>query len=67
MTVYFDFETRAPTENCFDPKQKEMFVVSYVIIFAFHPALKLNKVIPGRSYGHNIKKLNTIDYLAADQ
>ena len=39
MTFYFDLETTAPTDNCYDPEQKEMFVVSYVIIVAFHPIL----------------------------
>ena len=28
FVIYFDFETRAPTDNCFDPQQKTMFVVS---------------------------------------
>ena len=24
MTMYFDFETTAPTDNCFDPEPKKM-------------------------------------------
>ena len=43
MTFYFDLETTAPTDNCYDPEQKEMFVVSYLIIVAFHPDLKFKK------------------------
>ena len=39
MTLYFDFETTAATDNCFDPEQKKMFVMSYVLIVAFHPHL----------------------------
>ena len=63
MTVYFDFETTAPTDTSYDPEQKEMFVVSYVIIVAFHPKLiGLNRVICERSLGHSYQKLNTIDY-----
>ena len=23
MTIYFDFQTSAPTDNCFDPEQKK--------------------------------------------
>ena len=38
--IYFDFETTAPTDNCFELEQKTMFVVSYVMIVAFHPDLK---------------------------
>ena len=43
--VCFDFETTAPTDNCLDPEQKKKFVVSYVMIVAFHPALQLDRVI----------------------
>ena len=67
MTFYFDLETTAPTDNCYDPEQKEMVVVSYIIIVAFHPALNMKKIICERSYGHNLQKLNTIDYLSEDQ
>ena len=27
ITIYFDFETTMPTDSCYDPEQKEMFVV----------------------------------------
>ena len=39
FVIYFDFKTFAPTDNCLDPEQKKMFVVSYVMIVAFHPEL----------------------------
>ena len=45
FVIYFDFETTASTDDCFDPEQKSMFVVSYVMIVAFHPELKLDKRI----------------------
>ena len=35
FVIYFDFETTAPTDNCFDPEQKKMFVFSYVMIVTF--------------------------------
>ena len=50
MIFYFDLETTAPTDSCYDPEQKEMFVVSYVIIAVFHPDLKIKKIICERSY-----------------
>ena len=55
FVINFDFETTAPTDNCFDPEQKIMFVVSYVMIVAFHPDLKLDKIIIQRvmSMPHN--------------
>ena len=54
FVVYFDFETTAPTDNCLDPEQKKMFVVSHVMIVAFHPRIKI------RSY-HNSKKFCTFN------
>ena len=39
FVAYCDFETTAPTYSYFDPENKEMFAVSYVIVFAFHPDL----------------------------
>ena len=68
MTVYFDFETTASTDTYYDSEQKEKFVVSYVIIVAFHPKLiGLNRVICERSLGHSYQKLNTIDYFTDGQ
>ena len=65
--IYFDFETTAPTGNCFDPEQKTMFVVSYVMIVAFHPDLKLDKIIIQRSYVHAIEQLTSLEYFSQDQ
>ena len=65
--IYFDFETTAPTENCFDPEQKQMFVMSYVLIAAFDPHLKLRKIIVQRNYSHTFQQLTTLDYLTNDQ
>ena len=53
FVVYFDFETTAPTDNCLDPEQKKMFIVSYVMIAAFHPELKLDRIIIYRSFAHS--------------
>ena len=67
VVAYINFETTAPIGNCFDPEQKKMFVVSYVIVFAFHPKLKMDRVIIQRSFGHSLEQLTTIDYLTNDQ
>ena len=67
MAIYFDFKTTAPTDNSFDPEQKKMFVTSYVLIVAFHPHLKLRKIIVQRSYGPTLHKLTTLDYLTNDE
>ena len=67
MVIYFDYETTTPTDNCFDPEQKEMFVVSYVMIVAFHPELELNRIIVERSFAHSFQKLTTVDYFRNDQ
>ena len=61
------FETTAPTDNCLDPEQKKMFVVSKVIIVAFHPALHLDRIIIYRSFAHTLEQLSNIDYLSREQ
>ena len=40
-----------------------MFAVCYIIVFAFHPELKLERVIIEQSYRHSLVKLLTVDYL----
>ena len=67
FVLYFDFETTAATDNCFDPEQKKMFVVSYVLIVAFHPALNLNRIIIQRIYGHSLEQLTTLNHLSEDE
>ena len=64
---YFYFEKTAATDNFFDPEQKKMFVVSYVLIVAFHPALKLNRIIIQRSYAHSLEQLTSLNYFSEDQ
>ena len=66
MGIYCDYETTTPTENYFDPEQKKMFVVSFVLIVAFHAHLNITKIVAQRSYGHSISQLTTIDYLSED-
>ena len=39
-----------------------MFVQSYILIAAFHPHLKLRKIIVQRSYRHSLEQLARIDY-----
>ena len=56
VTAYIDFETTAPTDCCPDPEDKNMFAVSYVIIFAFNLELDLERVIIECSFGHSIEK-----------
>ena len=56
FVLYFGFETTAPTDNCFDPEQKKMFVESYVLIVAFHLAVKLNRIIIQKSYAHSLEQ-----------
>ena len=67
LFLYFDFERTAPTENCFDPEQKKMFIVSYVLIVAFHPALNINRIIIQRSYAHSLEELTNLNYFSEDQ
>ena len=67
FVFYFDFKTTAPTDNCFDPEQKEMFVVSFALIVAFHPELNLNRIIIQRTYAQSLQELTALNYLSEDQ
>ena len=63
VVAYIDFKATAPTDACFHPEQKQMFVVSYVIILPFHPKLNIDGVIVQSSVGHSLEKSTSIDYL----
>ena len=67
LVAYMDFETNAPAENFLRPEQNTKFVVSYTLIFAFHPKLDLNRILVQRSFGYPLLKLATVDYLTEDQ
>ena len=67
FVIYFDFETTAPTDTCLDPEQKKMFVVSYVMIVAFHPELKLDRIIIEKRLAHSIEQLTSLDYFTQEQ
>ena len=67
FSMYFDFETTAPTDNCVDPEQQKMFVVSYVIIVAFHLHLQLDTIIVNRSFAHSLEQLASITYFSREQ
>ena len=66
MTIDFDYETAAATNNYFDFEQKKIFVVSYVIIVGFYSHLNSRKIVAQRSYGHSINQLTSINYLSED-
>ena len=67
MVIYFDCETTAANDSCLDPEQKEMLVVSYVMVVTFHPELEFNRIIVERSFLHAFQKLTTIDYFTEEQ
>ena len=57
LVTYIDFETTVPTDECLDPENRKMFAVSYVISFAFHPELDIDRVII------ESKRLTSLNYL----
>lgn len=66
--AYIDFETTAPTDTCLNPENRNVYIVSYVIVFAFHPDLtQINRVIIERSFGYSLQKINELSYLAHQQ
>ena len=44
-----------------------MLVVSYVMIVAFHPELKINRIVIQRSYTHSIEELTSLNYFTQEQ
>ena len=44
-----------------------MFAIPYVIIFAFHTELDIDRVVIERSVGHLREKLTSLDYLTCEQ
>ena len=44
-----------------------MYAVSYVIIFAFHPALNIAQIIIERSSGHSTEKLTSLNHSTREQ
>ena len=68
FTIYFDFETTSPTDaDWLNPEVKKMFVVSYVIVVAFHPFFNFERILIQRSVSHPKKELISINYLSAEQ
>ena len=67
LTAYADFETIAPSGDYQDPENRKLFAVSYAIVFAWHPGLKLESVITERSFGHSLDELTDLKYLTAEQ
>ena len=49
------------------PNKERCFVVSYVIIVTFHPALNLDRIMIQRSYAHSIDQLTSLNYSSDDQ
>ena len=64
FAIYFDFKTTAHMDNCLDLEPKKMFVVSYIMIVAFHPELHLDCIIIQRSFTRSLEQLTTLDYFS---
>ena len=67
FSVYADFETTATTQDHLSPENKEMFAVSYSLIFAWHPKLNLPRQMVVRGYNHTLEELSNLEYLTVEQ
>ena len=65
--VYADFETTAPTGDYLNPENNSVFAVSYALVFAWHPKLKLDRQMVVRGYNHSLKELADVTYLTSEQ
>ena len=64
FTVYYDFEKTTGSVVFFDAK---MYVVSYCMIIAFHPELKIPRLVIFRSYDQNPNALISLTHFQALQ
>ena len=68
FAIYFDFETTSPTDSDWlNPEDKQMFVMSYVMIVAFHPHFNFERILVQRSMSHTKEQLTSINYLTREQ
>ena len=67
FSVYADFETSAPIGDYLSPENKQMFAVSYSLIFARHPKLSLPRQAVVRGYNHSLDELSDMTYLTSEQ
>ena len=65
--VYADFETSAPTDDCLDPENRIMFAVSYALVLAWNPKLKLDRQVVVRGFNHSLEELGDMSYLSSEQ
>ena len=58
FAIYFDFETTSPTDSeWLNPEDKKMFVMSYVMIVAFHPHFNFERILIQRGVSHTKEEL----------
>ena len=50
-----------------DLPYRYLFAVSYFMVAAFHPELKLNRIIIQRSYAHSLEQLKSLNYFTQEQ
>ena len=68
FAIYFDFETTSPTDSeWLNPEDKKMFVMSYVMIVAFHPHFNFERILIQRSVSHTKEELTSVNYLTREQ
>ena len=69
FAIYFDFETTSPTDaEWLNPEDKKMFVMSYVMIIAFHPHFdNLDRILIQQSFSHSKEELTSINYVTREQ
>ena len=63
FTAYFDSEITTGDDIMNNPK---IFVISYCQIYAFHPDLKLNKIVTFRSFQQNAEGIYRLDHFSQE-
>lgn len=60
FTVYFDFETTRGNNIFQEPK---IFATSYLQIYAFHPALNLDKIVIFRNFQQSAEEIYDLSHI----
>ena len=67
VVAYIDFETTAPTDSCFEPKQKKGVCCIVCYNIRLSSKIKMNRIIIQCSFWYSLEQLTTINYLTNSQ
>ena len=64
FAIYFDLETTCGKEEFGNVGKGKMYPVSYCLVVAFHPVLRLDRITVLASFNHSFDQLVDISYFS---